>query len=452
MKKNALVLSTLLMCALSACGPANKTEINSATQETVVSQAAPTQSQPAPTESQTDHVQSQTEPTESQPAPTESQTEPAESALITKPVSSGAKEILDLRIDDRAHSMTAMGQDGGGIAVGILIDGAVAYTHCIGTASNDRDDDITPDTKFNVHPGNPFKISHDSSLFTVDGFKKAGISSIAFSPEESFAHPNDISLLTPESEDDYENVILPFKVTQAEGTVWASLNDVMRYLASNPVPDILAEYRYEHFSGKTLRYMLHGSGYTVSVAYVPSQKIYVIILENSIDLGIDWYVGSILTALMPDSNVGSGHYKSKEMNPQERRILYSLDKKDNAALIGKYQCEDGYRDFQIDWDGNKFVLNTDNWNSRIGGIDTYNADINKASVNDEGELTIEGASKEYRLLDAPVSDMRITPEFDENHKIISVTIGEERHEYELIGNTHYHSCIVDKFMTCKPIK
>ncbi len=415
-------MSTLLMFALSACGSASKTEINSATQETVVPQTSPAQSQ----------------------------TEPAQSALTTKELSSEAKENIDFKISSRTDSLVDMGQGGGGIAVGILIDGAVAYMHGFGTASNDKDDDITPDTKFNVHPGNPFKISHDSSLFAVDGFKKAGVSDIAFSPEESFAHPNDISLLNSDSDDNYKSVVLPFKVTEAKDTVWASLNDVMHYLASNPVPDILTEYQYDYFNEKTLRYMLHGSGYTVSVAYVPSQKTYIVILENSIDLGIDAYEDDILTALMPDF-ISEHYYNLEEMNPQERRILYSLNEKDNAALIGKYQCEDGYRDFQIEWNGNEFVLNTDNWSSRIGGIDTYYADVTEPSVNDKGELTIEAEIKEYRLLDAPVSDMRITPEFDENNKIISVTIGEERHEYELINDTRFHSCIVDKFMTCKHV-
>ena len=119
--------------------------------------------------------------------------------------------------------------------------------------------------------------------------------------------------------------------------------------------------------------------------------------RNSVDLGIDQYEEYILTALLPDYAVAR-HYNTEEMKPQERRILYSLNKKSDSGLLGKYKCDDEYRDFRFVMDGDEFVLKTDNWSSRIGGIDTYDADVSKPKVNEDGELIVDGAIKEYRLL------------------------------------------------------
>ena len=422
MIKRILVLSGIMVLGMSACTPSVKNAggVNSATQNSVTSENSVEQTKPV-------------------------------NAVQEMPIEAGMADLIDEIIDDRFGMLAGIGQGGGGIAVGILIDGKIAYTHCAGMMGTKPDARVTPKSKFNVHPVNPFKLSSETKLFTAEGFKNAGVDDISFSPDESFAHPYDISLNTPESESEYHVTELPFAVTQADGSLWASLEDTLRYLVLNPTPDGMENNTYDHFDAKTLRTMLHGSGYTVSLVYVPSHKVYIVLLENSVDLGIDFYEDIILGILLPEYR-NSNNYVDEEFNPHERRIFYELDRERESSLIAKYKCNEEYRDFEIVWEDNEFILKTEHWSSRIGGSDTYDIEMNKTRVTDDGELIIDGAIEAYRLLDAPVSDMEIAPEFDENKNILSVTVGEEIQVYETIENSRYHSRVIDVFMTCKPVR
>lgn len=362
-------------------------------------------------------------------------------------------EVADSLIQSlksRWDSLIQLGQEEGGIAVGIVVDGQVAFTHCMGVTNiGEEGKPITPKTMFNVRPSNPFKISNDFTMFTADGFKSAGVTDIAFSPEESFAHPFDMSDIDPNDEDKDEVTVMPFKVTETKDALWANLDGVMQYLIAHPSTDGMVKESLDNFSEEVLRSMMYGSGYTVSVTTVPSEKTYIVILENSVDLGVDSFESGLWLALMPDKYV-SDDREIEEMNPSERRIYYAVNEKYGKDLVGQYKCEEGYRDFRIKWDGEYNVLETDHWRSRISAFDTYEA--GSESVNENGELEIDGAVTTYKLMDAPAVRTVLIPEYDENKKILSIAVGEERDDYEKLEETIYHFRMVTPITTCRALR
>ncbi len=70
----------------------------------------------------------------------------------------------------------------------------------------------------------------------------------------------------------------------------------MRYLVTNPNLEGL-KTSFD-FKQEVLSQSMNGSGYHVDVAWVPSKKIHIIVLENS--EGLPSIVESLLTRLMPD--------------------------------------------------------------------------------------------------------------------------------------------------------
>ena len=341
---------------------------------------------------------------------------------------------------------------GNGLAIGVVVDDTVVYTHVWGTTRMDgAGSNITRQTMFNVHPSNPFKVSSESGMFTAEGFKKAGISDIAFEPDESFAHPHMFFFRTPD-DDEGTDKMLSFEETKAKDDLWTNLDAAMRYLAANQPMEGLTKISTNNFYEEILDRVVYGNGFTISVTSVPSRKMYIVILENSFDKGIDDYEIYVLSELIPhnmedfedDSTI-------EEMSPDRRQIYYTLGN-DNKALVGQYQCDEGYRNFEIVRDENKdeYILITDRWRSRIAGMDTYEA--SNASVNEAGELNIEDAETAYRLLDAPGSNLILTPVFDDSKNIQSLTVGDMIHEYERIDNTYYHYQSISRITTCKPVR
>ena len=338
-------------------------------------------------------------------------------------------------------------QKEGGVAIGVVIDDAVVYTSFWGTTHKDGAD-ITRQTMFNVHPANPFKLSSESGMFTAEGFKKAGITDIAFEPDESFAHPHMFSYRTPDDENRIGKM-LSFEETKTKGDLWTNLDGAMRYLASHQPVEGLTKINMNNFEEEVLDRVVYGNGFTVSVTSVPSQKMYIVILENSIDKGIDCYETSVLEKLVPHNM--KPDTRIEEMSPDRRQIYYALGK-DDKKLVGQYQCDEGYRNFEIVRDENKdeFILITDRWRSRIAGVDTY--ETSNASVNEDGELIIDGAEVAYRLLDAPAANLILTPVFDDSKNIQSLTVGDIWNEYERIESTIYHYKTINSITTCKPVR
>ena len=362
-----------------------------------------------------------------------------------------ADEITE-GIDFRWMMFNESKPSGDGLAIGVVVDDAVVYTHFWGTTRLDgAGSKITRQTMFNVHPANPFKVSSESGMFTAEGFKKAGISDIAFEPDESFAHPHMFSFNTPDDEEGTSKM-LSFEETKAKDDLWTNLDGAMRYLAANQPIEGLTKISMNNFEEEVLDRVVYGNGFTVSVTSVPSRKMYIVILENSFDKGIDDYETSVLAELVPH-NMQDYEYEStiEEMSPDRRQIYYALGK-DNKSLVGQYQCDEGYRNFEIVRDENKdeFILITDSWRSRIAGVDTYEA--SNASVNEKGELIIEGAETAYRLLDAPGTALILTPVFDDSKNILSLTVGDMMHEYERVDNTIYHYKVIHSITTCKPVR
>lgn len=363
-----------------------------------------------------------------------------------------APEVADKITKEIEHRWKLLNEDdqaGGGVAIGVVIDDAVVYTHFVGATRIDGEGSaMTRQTMFNVHPGNPFKVSSESDMFTAEGFKKAGVTDIAYEPDESFAHPHMYTSRTPEDEEGYDKM-LSFEETKAKGDLWANLDGVMRYLASNQPVAGLTKINMNNFEEEVLDRVAYGNGFTVSVTSVPSRKMYIVILENSIDKGIDCYETSVLGELVPHNM--QPDTTIEEMSPDRRQIYYALGK-DDKALVGQYQCDEGYRNFEIVYDEHKdeYLLITDRWRSRIAGVDTYEA--SNASVNEDGELIIDGAEVAYRLLDAPAAELILTPEFDDSKNIQSFTVGDEWNEYERINDTIYHYKSINNITTCKPVR
>ncbi|MBQ9243080.1 MAG: hypothetical protein IJ165_07610 [Proteobacteria bacterium] len=367
--------------------------------------------------------------------------------LREAPVDAELAETITQLINERWDVLEDR-QKTAGIAVGVVKDDAVIYTQFWGqTRSDDAGTPITRKTMFNVHPANPFKLNSESGMFTPEGFQKAGVSDIAFEPDESFAPPHMFGKGDPNDYETYSDVLLPFEMTRTEGDLWANLDGVMRYVAANQPMEGLTAISMNNFEEEIFDRMIYGNGFTISVAAVPSQKLYVVILENSIDKGIDDYEVSVLGELVSHNM----NYDTEivKMKPLERQIYYELDEADEMGLAAEYQCGDGYRNFKIVLEGETFILKTDKWHSRISGVDTYEAGSEKVV---DGVLTIDGAEVAYRLLDVPVTNMELIPKFDKDEKIVSLTLSEVIYETERKDDTYYQDRVIHPITTCKPVR
>lgn len=333
-----------------------------------------------------------------------------------------------------------------GIAIGILINGVVVYTRCYGLtrggASGNR---VTRQTMFNVHPMNPFKSAEELNMFTIEGFAKAGVV-VPATPDGSYAYPHAAFVRDANEEETNDFVELSFDVVGQKGVLWASLDGVMRYLVTNPNLEGL-KTSFD-FKQEVLSQSMNGSGYHVDVAWVPSKKIHIIVLENS--EGLPSIVESLLTRLMPDEVKAveeEEDLEEEEMEPNLRQIYYALDKKEDfEGGCAKYKCDGGYDDFEIVWDGKSYVLETARWRSRIGAYDTYDASM--VTITDEGEIDLEDAETTYRLLDAPVADVRMVPTFDAHNRLESIELGYMIDGYERLGETVYHFRTIEPFTVC----
>lgn len=366
-------------------------------------------------------------------------------ALVEASLPLEVKDAINVEINHRREIVKYYDS---GIAIGILVDNTVVYTKFLGTTRMDgAGTPITRHTKFNVNPGNPFKLSTEFGVFSPECFKRAGVNGVATQADELFAHPHVGYFLSTNNNDDKSYKMLSFEEVATKGDLWASMDDVMHYLASHQPLDGFSELRMDNFEEQILEKIMYGNGYTVSISAVPSKKMYIVILENSIDKGTDDYSTSILAELIPHNM--DADTDMVDAKPLERYIYYALDKDENTRLVARYQCGEGYRNFQIVWKDENFILETDQWHSRISGLDTYEA--GQESVDDEGELKIEDAMVSYRLLDAPIPNMVLVPEFDNNKKIQSLTVGEIVYEYERLGDTYYESRTIRDYTTCKPV-
>ena len=377
------------------------------------------------------------------------------------PLDSAVKDSIDLLINNYFGNFSDNRK--AGMAIGILVDGAVAYTRCLGTTRNDNSGSpITRQTKFNIHPTGPFKSPETFSLFSNEGFKKANVQ-LSSTPDESVAYPHALSLHSPNDEDGFDLKALPLKAVDKKGVMWASLDETMRYLVANP-NDGLEKCDPELFKQETLCNELSGTGYRVVVASVPSKKLQIVLMENSYNsVYIMDFFEHAINILVPveiqekasDDDENSDSEEVEDMFPRQRRIYYALDGNDKQkleGLIAKYHCDNGYSDFQIVLENNSFILKTENWESRIAAYDTYDADF--VSVSDDGRIEVEDAVTGYRLLDAPVADLRITPEFDDKNIAKSVAIGHEFNQYEKIGELDmlFRYKEIENFTTCNRVE
>ena len=359
----------------------------------------------------------------------------AKTDTTQSPLDKDKAEALSKRIDTKRKDLSIPG-----LAMGVLKDGNVIYTHCSGTTKmEDEGEAITPETLFNVQPMVVFSSEPVKWAVTAEDLKKADVQDSVAVPQGNYALPHG-NMATEEI------MAIDPKFIEKRDSLWTNLNGMMKYLAHTPSlqnlkpNDYFVEEFYSNFKlGEKLMCseQMQG-GYTVSVCEMPESKIRMVILANSSDSNLEFFHSALLAAV-----AGSEYTDLSEKVDEFEEMMHGGSMRNNAStmpvspendyLLGTYH-NDNFGDIRIVKDNDIMVAETDSWRSRLGFHSTYDsameqevdkkeaAKIKKTNPQyilvetDTGALINETIETRMILHDPPVADQTITAEVDKKAK------------------------------------
>ena len=344
-------------------------------------------------------------------------------------------DALSSRIDTKRNDLSIPG-----LAVGVLKDGNVIYTHCSGTTKmNDEGEAITPQTLFNVQPMVVFSSEPVKWAVTADDLKKADVQDAVALPQGNYAHPHgnmaseEITAIDP-------------KFIEKRDSLWTNLNGMMKYLAHTTSlanlksNDYFQEVFYSNYKlgEKLMCNEQIQSGYTVSICEIPDIKMRIVILANSSDPELEYFHSAILAAA-----AGPEYTDLSEKVDEFEEMMNGGSMRDmartmpaspgNDYLLGTYH-NDNFGDIRIVKENDIMVAETDSFRSRLGFHSTYDSsmeeEVNKKEAakikktnpqyilveTDTGALINETIESRMILHDPPVADQTITAEVDNKAK------------------------------------
>ena len=322
-----------------------------------------------------------------------------------------------------------------GLALGIVQDGAIAYSICVGTTQDDEGAEITPETLFNIQPLNPLGDGEEKWVVTAEGLEKAGVKDVAVLPKDDYPRPHGIM-------SNEENMAIPTKYVEKTNSLWTSLNGMMRFLAvtpsldglgtSNHFPDLESDFE---ISDGLKSHVKMQFGYTVGVYELPAKKLRVVFLANTSHSHASYFIGEVLSKLggpgMASLLKDMEEYESVMNSGSMREMATTIESNAYDKLVGIYHNEK-FGDIRIIKEDKNLVAEADSWRSRLGFHTSYDSSMNeevdkkeaakikKKTPNyilfetDSGATVNETKDSKMVLFDPPVAYYPVEPQYDKD--------------------------------------
>lgn len=333
-----------------------------------------------------------------------------------------------------------------GLAVGIIKNGAVVYSHCSGTTKMDDGEPITPETMFNIQPEAildvwaAFDRENENLNITADELKKAGVQAYEVLPKGEYALPHGNMA-------NEEPMAIDPKYLEKQEMLWSNQNGMMHYLANvqnleKLLPDRL--FRDEYYTDLMLRYKLKcngkkRNGYTFSICEFPEKQLRFLLLANSSAVDEEYFVAAMLSAVTDSEYMGLADKVLEYDEILHGGSMRSMETTIEAGqeydyLLGTYHDDMLYGDLQIIKDEKNVVVQSDKWRSRLGILSVYDSSMTQEvdakeadkirkthpeyilAEMDTGALVNETIYTSMVLFDPPVTGNTVTVKMDDKSK------------------------------------